>query len=97
MKNWFNRNESPTRNQLAMDEVYDYLESLNPSDKDYTEAVKNLTTLNALEHKPSKLDANKVMAALTYVAMGAAVLVFEAFGHTMTTKLRSLDRPKLDH
>ena len=74
-----------SRKQLLIDSCYDELEGLDPADPRYA-AI--LDQLSKLETKPNKLrvslDTLATLAA--YVGVVLMVMVFEAFGHTITTK-----------
>lgn len=85
-----------TRNKIAMDQVYDDLQTLDPHSESYKLAVDNLTKLNDLQSatKTEPLNINTVVTVGAYVLVAGAVLIFEIYGHSITSKVMSVALPK---
>ena len=83
-----------TRHDLERDRLYDWLESQDPTDDKYRAVVQNLKTFEEAKPASNLPNANAILTAATYGAVTVAVLVFEAYGHTLTSRVLTLSLPK---
>ena len=86
-----------TRLSAEKDHVFNALEETHPADPDYTTAVTNLKTLHSMEPEPNTVNANTWVTAVTYVVTTGVILLFEAFGHVISSKAAtiSLSKPRM--
>ena len=76
-----------TRNEIAEDHVYDFIENKDPSSDEYTKAVNNLRVLKDMgPDKGPKLNINTVLTIAAYVMVVGVAICVEIFGHSLTTK-----------
>ncbi len=83
-----------TRHDLERDRLYEWLESQDPTDEKYKTVVQNLKTFEEAKPASNLPNANAILTAATYGAVTIAVLVFEAYGHTLTSRVLTLSLPK---
>ena len=83
-----------TRHDLERERLYDWLESKEPTDEKYKTVVQNLKTFEEAKPASNLPNANAILTAATYGAVTIAVLVFEAYGHTLTSRVLTLSLPK---
>ena len=83
-----------TRHDLERDRLYEWLESQVPTDDNYKTIVQNLKTFEEAKPASNLPNANAILTAATYGAVTIAVLVFEAYGHTLTSRVLTLSLPK---
>ena len=83
-----------TRHDLERDRLYEWLESQDPTDEKYKLVVQNLKTFEEAKPASNLPNANAILTAATYGAVTIAVLVFEAYGHTLTSRVLTLSLPK---
>ena len=83
-----------TRHDLERDRLYDWLESQDPTDEKYKLVVQNLKTFEEAKPASTLPNAIAILTAATYGAVTIAVLVFEAYGHTLTSRVLTLSLPK---
>ena len=83
-----------TRHDLERDRLYEWLESQVPTDEKYKTVVQNLKTFEEAKPASNLPNANAILTAATYGAVTIAVLVFEAYGHTLTSRVLTLSLPK---
>lgn len=85
-----------TRNDIAIDEIYDFIEKMDPSLDEYSTAVSNLRKLYEMQPDPAanRLDPNTILTTGAYVVVAGAVLIFEIYGHSITSKVLSVALPK---
>ncbi len=85
-----------TQSQIAKDAIYMFIEGKDPSSKEVIEAIKNLKILQEVEDstRPEPLNVNTVLTVSAYIVVAGGVLLFEAFGHAITTKVVSVALPK---
>jgi len=85
-----------TQSQIAKDGIYTFIEGKDPSSKEVTTAIANLKIIQEVEtsHRPEPLNINTVVTVGAYVIVAGTVLIFEAFGHSITTKVVSVAFPK---
>lgn len=81
---------------IAKDAIYTFIEGKDPSSKEYTEAIKNMKMIQEVEdsNAPEPLNINTVVTCTVYVVVAGGILLFEAFGHSITTKVVQLAFPK---
>ena len=82
------------RHDLERDRLYEWLESQDPTDEKYKTVVQNLKTFEEAKPASNLPNANAILTAATYGAVTIAVLVFEAYGHTLTSRVLTLSLPK---
>ena len=70
------------------------MESQDPTDEKYKTVVQNLKTFEEAKPASNLPNANAILTAATYGAVTIAVLVFEAYGHTLTSRVLTLSLPK---
>ena len=82
---------------LAIEKVYESLNTMDPTSSDYGQAVKNLEGLYRIksERSKSRLNPNTVLTVCAYTGMGVMILVAEVYGHTFTSKAAQFAWPKL--
>ncbi len=83
-----------TRHDLERERLYEWLESQDPTDEKYKTVVQNLKTFEEAKPASNLPNANAILTAATYGAVTIAVLVFEAYGHTLTSRVLTLSLPK---
>ena len=83
-----------TRHDLERERLYEWLESQDPTDEKYKLVVQNLKTFEEAKPASNLPNANAILTAATYGAVTIAVLVFEAYGHTLTSRVLTLSLPK---
>ena len=83
-----------TRHDLERERLYEWLESQDPTDEKYKTVVQNLKTFEEAKPTSNLPNANAILTAATYGAVTIAVLVFEAYGHTLTSRVLTLSLPK---
>ena len=83
-----------TRHDLERERLYEWLESQVPTDEEYKTVVQNLKTFEEAKPTSNLPNANAILTAATYGAVTIAVLVFEAYGHTLTSRVLTLSLPK---
>ena len=83
-----------TRHDLERERLYEWLESQVPTDEEYKTVVQNLKTFEEAKPASNLPNANAILTAATYGAVTIAVLVFEAYGHTLTSRVLTLSLPK---
>ena len=83
-----------TRHDLERDRLYEWLESQDPTDEKYKTVVQNLKTFEEAKPTSNLPNANAILTSATYGAVTIAVLVFEAYGHTLTSRVLTLSLPK---
>lgn len=83
-----------TRHDLERERLYEWLESQDPTDEKYKTVVQNLKTFEEAKPANNLPNANAILTAATYGAVTIAVLVFEAYGHTLTSRVLTLSLPK---
>ena len=83
-----------TRHDLERERLYEWLESQDPTDDKYKTVVQNLKTFEEAKPASNLPNANAILTAATYGAVTIAVLVFEAYGHTLTSRVLTLSLPK---
>ena len=83
-----------TRHDLERERLYEWLESHDPTDEKYKTVVQNLKTFEEAKPASNLPNANAILTAATYGAVTIAVLVFEAYGHTLTSRVLTLSLPK---
>ncbi len=83
-----------TRHDIERDRLYEWLESQVPTDDNYKTIVQNLKTFEEAKPASNLPNANAILTAATYGAVTIAVLVFEAYGHTLTSRVLTLSLPK---
>ena len=83
-----------TRHDLERERLYEWLESQVPTDEKYKTVVQNLKTFEEAKPASNLPNANAILTAATYGAVTIAVLVFEAYGHTLTSRVLTLSLPK---
>lgn len=93
-------NERLTRAQVALDKVYDHLDSVDvsPDSKEFADALKNAVVLEEIvskEKRSHSIDPNIALQALAYAGTGVGIMVFESFGHSITTRAAQYAWPKL--
>ena len=88
--------KSETRLELEIDKILNEMEGMDKTGDEYKKLLKRLETLNKMlpNEDSSQLSANTVLTVAAYVVIGVAILTFEAFGHTITTRVGSLAMPK---
>lgn len=92
------KKESQTRNEIAIDEVYNFLEQHKsaPNSDEYHAALESLKVLTELQKQKQAepLNMNTVITVSSYVFVAGGVLIFEIFGHSITSKVMSVALPK---
>ena len=83
-----------TRHDLERERLYEWLESQDPTDEKYKTVVQNLKTFEEAKPASNLPNANAILTAATYGAVTIAVLEFEAYGHTLTSRVLTLSLPK---
>ena len=83
-----------TRHDLERERLYEWLEAQDPTDDKYKTVVQNLKTFEEAKPASNLPNANAILTAATYGAVTIAVLVFEAYGHTLTSRVLTLSLPK---
>ena len=83
-----------TRHDLERERLYEWLESQDPTDEKYKTVVQNLKTFEEAKPASNLPNANAILTAATYGAVTIVVLVFEAYGHTLTSRVLTLSLPK---
>ena len=83
-----------TRHDIERERLYEWLESQDPTDEKYKTVVQNLKTFEEAKPTSNLPNANAILTAATYGAVTIAVLVFEAYGHTLTSRVLTLSLPK---
>lgn len=83
-----------TRHDIERDRLYDWLVTQDPTTDSYKTVVQNLKTFEEAKPASNLPNANAILSAATYGAVTAAVLIFEAYGHTLTSRVLTLSLPK---
>ena len=83
-----------TRHDLERERLYDWLVTQDPTTDSYKTVVQNLKTFEEAKPASNLPNANAILTAATYGAVTIAVLVFEAYGHTLTSRVLTLSLPK---
>ena len=83
-----------TRHDIERDRLYEWLESQDPTHEKYKTVVQNLKTFEEAKPASNLPNANAILTAATYGAVTNALLVFEAYGHTLTSRVLTLSLPK---
>ena len=86
--------KQPTRLDLAKDQVFDTLESLDPSSPEYTTSVNNLKTLHQIAPESNKVNSNTLLTVGSYTGVSIAIMLLEVFGHAITSRVPNLSMPK---
>ena len=83
-----------TRHDIERDRLYDWLKVQDPTTDEYKTVVQNLKTFEEAKPCSNLPNANAILSAATYGAITIVVLVFEAYGHTLTSRVLTLSLPK---
>ena len=83
-----------TRHDIERDRLYDWLVTQDPTTDSYKTVVQTLKTFEEATPASNLPNAKAILTAATYGAVTIAVLVFEAYGHTLTSRVLTLSLPK---
>ena len=77
-----------SRKELALDQCYDALEKIDPSDPEYDAVTSQIHKLES-DPKKSGVSKDTIATLAVYAGLFVLTIVIEMFGHSITTRALS--------